>query len=282
MPMPDLAEILLEPVTLPCNHTLCKPCFQWTVEKADLFCPFCCRWVSLWTQHHARTNSLVNMELWKIIQKHYPKEGKLRASGQESEEIVDDYQPACLLSKPGELRREYEEELNKVEAENRQRELEEQLKSDEGLARKLSLHINNFCEGNVLASPLNSKKTDPVTTKSQKKSKNKPANTGAIQMYLSPKSQLGSASQSEVVQEDRKSSMSKEADGSNVKNSTWQDMEIEDDMPILSPQICLEVQEQGTKSSMESPMPQLCASGREWCHEGKIKTKTVMRKCYVS
>ena len=133
------------------------------------------------------------MELWKIIQKHYPKEGKLRASGQESEEIVDDYQPACLLSKPGELRREYEEELNKVEAEwganeeeedkaseeyiqrflaeekeeekkkkwqaeNRQRELEEQLKSDEGLARKLSLHINNFCEGNVLASPLNSKK----------------------------------------------------------------------------------------------------------------------------
>lgn len=54
------------------------------------------------------------MEPWKIIQKHYPKEGKLRASGQESEEIVDDYQPICLFSKPGELRREYEEEISKV------------------------------------------------------------------------------------------------------------------------------------------------------------------------
>uniref|UniRef100_A0A8C3YQM8 E3 ubiquitin-protein ligase RNF168 n=1 Tax=Catagonus wagneri TaxID=51154 RepID=A0A8C3YQM8_9CETA len=298
-------EILFEPVTLPCNHTLCKPCFQSTVEKANLCCPFCRRRVSSWTRHRTRTHSLVNMELWKIIQKHYPKECKLRASGQESEEIVDDYQPVRLLSKPGELRREYEEEISKVEAErraneeeenkaseeyiqrllaeeeeeekrqaeNRQREMEEQLKSDEELARKLSLHINNFCEGSILASPLNSKKSDPVTAKLQKKNKNKPANTGDIQKYLSPKSQLESTSQPEAVQEDRKNSMSKETDSSDVKRPTWQDTEVEEDMPTLSPQICLEVQEQGAKSSVESPMPQLYASGREWCLEGQIKTK---------
>ncbi|XP_070322277.1 E3 ubiquitin-protein ligase RNF168 isoform X1 [Odocoileus virginianus] len=298
-------EILFEPVTLPCNHTLCKPCFESTVEKANLCCPFCRRRVSSWARYRNRTNSLVNMELWEIIQKHYPKECKLRAAGQESEEIVDDYQPVRLLSQPGELRREYEEERSKVEAERRaceeeenkaseeyiqrllaeeeaeekrqaeerHREMEEQLKSDAELARRLSLDINNFCGGSVLASSLNSRKSDPVTTKSQKKSKNKQTNTGDIQKYLSPKSQLGSTSQSEVVQEDRKNSMSKETDdNSDVKSPTWQDTDIEEDMPTLSPQTCLPIQEQGAKSSVESPMPQLCTSGGEWCLEGKVET----------
>ncbi|XP_047732024.1 E3 ubiquitin-protein ligase RNF168 [Prionailurus viverrinus] len=298
-------EILIEPITLPCNHTLCNPCFQSTVEKASLCCPFCRRRVSSWTRYHTRRNSLVNMELWEIIQKHYPKECKLRVSGQESEEIVDDYQPVRLLSKPGELRREYEEEISKVEAERRaseeeenkaseayiqrllaeeeeeekqqaekrRREMEEQLKSDEELARKLSININNFCDGSVLTSPLNSRKSDTVTTKSQKKSKNKQANTGDIQKYLSPKSQFGSASQCEVVQESKKNSMSKETDGTIVNSPTRQDTEIEEDMPTLSPQIGMDVQEQGAKSSVESPMPQLYASGREWCLEAEVKMR---------
>ncbi|XP_023382124.1 E3 ubiquitin-protein ligase RNF168 [Pteropus vampyrus] len=295
-------EILIEPVTLPCNHTLCNACFRSTVEKANLCCPFCRRRVSSWTRYHTRRNSLVNRELWEIIQKHYTKECKLRASGLESEEIVDDYQPIRLLSKPGELRREYEEEISKVEAERRaneeeenkaseeyiqkllaeeeeeekrqaekrRKEMEEQLKSDEELARKLSININNFCEGSVLASPVNSRKSNPVTTKLQKKSKSKQINTGDIQKYLSPKSQLGLASQSEVVQEGKNNSMSKETDSSDIKSLTWQDTEIEEDMPTLSPQICLEIQEQGTKSSVESPMPQLRAHGTASKHDEKL------------
>ncbi|XP_003792716.1 E3 ubiquitin-protein ligase RNF168 isoform X1 [Otolemur garnettii] len=300
-------EILIEPVTLPCNHTLCNPCFQSTVEKANLSCPFCRRRVSSWTRYHTRKNTLINMELWNIIQKHYPRECKLRASGQESEEIetVDDYQPVHLLSKPGELRREYEEEVSKMEeerraseeeeskaseeyiqrllaeeeeeekrqSEKRRREMEEQLKRDEELARKLSININNFYEGSILASPLNSRKSDPVTIKSEKKSKNKQRNAGDIQKYLSPKSQFGSASQSEVVQEIRKDSISKEIDNSGEKSPTWQDTEVEEDMPTLSPQICLENQEQSAKSSMESPMPWLCAYSSEWCLEGKVETR---------
>ncbi|KAM7132710.1 E3 ubiquitin-protein ligase RNF168 [Molossus nigricans] len=290
-------EILMEPVTLPCNHTLCNACFQSTVEKANLCCPFCRRRVSSWTRYHTRRNSLINKELWEIIQRHYPKECKLRASGQGSEEIVDDYQPVRLLSKPGELRREYEEEISKVEAERRaneeeenkaseeyiqkllaeeeeeekrqaekrRREMEEQLKSDEELARKLSININNFCEGKLSASPMNSRKSDLVTSKLQKKSKNKQTNTEDIQKYLSPKPQFGSASQAEVVQEGKKNSTSKETDSSDIKSPMCQDREIEEDMPTLSPPICLEIEEQGTKSSVESPMPQLCASGTEWC-----------------
>ncbi|XP_006884353.1 PREDICTED: E3 ubiquitin-protein ligase RNF168 [Elephantulus edwardii] len=293
-------EIFIEPVTLPCNHTLCNPCFQSTVEKANLCCPFCRRRVSSWTRYHTRRKTLVNMELWETIQKHYPKECKLRACGQESEEIVDDFQPVRVLSIPGELRREYEEEISKVEAERRaneekenkaseeyiqrllaeeeeeekrqaekrQREMEEQLKSDEELARRLSINISSVCERSVVASPLNSRKSNSVTVKSQKKSKNFPKNTGDIQKYLSPKSLFGSASQSE----DKQSSISKENDSGDLASPLWPDTEIEEDMPTLSPQISPDIEEQDAASLVESPMPQLSACGSEWSTEGEVKT----------
>ncbi|XP_069886036.1 E3 ubiquitin-protein ligase RNF168 [Dipodomys merriami] len=298
-------EILIEPVTLPCNHTLCHSCFQSTVEKASLCCPFCRRRVSSWTRYHARRNSLINVELWETIQKHYPEECKRRISGQESEEIVDSYQPIRLLSKPGELRKEYEEEISKVEAERRateeeenkaseeyiqrllaeeeeeekrqaekrRNEMEEQLKSDEELARRLSININNFDE----ASPLNARKSDPVTAKLQKKNKNKQKNAGDIQKYLSPKSQFHSASQPEVVQEDRKNSVSKEVDNSDVKSPTWPDTRAKEDMPTLSPQICLETQEQAAVSSIESPLLQLRTCDGEQCFEGRVITRSSNR-----
>ena len=61
-------------------------------------------------------------------------------------------------------------------------------------------------------------------------------------------------------------------DKSDVKSPTWQDTDIEEDMATLSPQTCLPIQEQGAESSVESPMPQLCTSGGEWCLEGKVET----------
>ena len=73
------------------------------------------------------------------------------------------------------------------------------MKSDEELTRRQSFNTRNFCEERVLSSPLNYRKSDPTTTKSQNKVKNKEANTSDIQKYLSSKSQLGSTSQSEVV-----------------------------------------------------------------------------------
>lgn len=134
----------------------------------------------------------------------------------------------------------------------------------------------------VSASPLDSKKSNPVTTKSQRKRKSKQKkNTGDIQKYLSPNSQFGLASQFVVVEEDRKTSMSKETDSSDMKNPTWQDTEIEEGMPAFSPQICFEVQKQGAESSVESPKPKLCARGGEWCLEGN-QNKTFMKKLCVT
>uniref|UniRef100_A0A452DJQ8 RING-type E3 ubiquitin transferase n=1 Tax=Capra hircus TaxID=9925 RepID=A0A452DJQ8_CAPHI len=70
-------EILIEPVTLPCNHTLCEACFKSTVEKTNLCCSSCHCQIAFWTQYHTQRNSL-----------HYPEECKLRVSGQQSEEIM--------------------------------------------------------------------------------------------------------------------------------------------------------------------------------------------------
>ena len=82
--------------------------------------------------------------------------------------------------------------------------MEEELKREEAPARRLSLNISNVCEERVSALLSYSKKSNPVTPKSRRKRKSKRKNTGDIQKYLSPKSQLESASQSEVVEEDRK------------------------------------------------------------------------------
>ncbi|KAB1252726.1 E3 ubiquitin-protein ligase RNF168 [Camelus dromedarius] len=245
------------------------------------------------------------MELWETIQKHYPEECKRRASGQESKETVDEHQPVRLLSKPGELKREYEAELCKMEAERRareeeenkaseeyiqkllaeeeeegkrqaeerRREMEEQLKSDEELARKLSIEINSSWEESMSASPFNLRKSDRLAAKSKKKNKNKQTNTGDTQKYLSPESQLASTSEFEVVQEDRKKHISKETDHSDVKTPTKQDIEVDKDMPTCYPQTYLEIQEQGAKSSMESPMPPLCTSDKKRCLKVTVKTR---------
>ena len=223
-------------------------------------------------------------------------------SGQKSEEMVDEFKPVHLLSKPGELRKEYEEEVSKMEAERRaieeneekmskeyiqrllaeeeeeearqsrkrQRELEEQLKSDEELARKLSFNLN-YCDRKDLASPLNSTKPGTVTAKSPKKSKKRNTNTGDTQTYFSPKFQFGSTSQPEVAQESRNVSMSKETDTTVVKSPVWQDTVIEEDMPTVFPQLSMDIQEQAAQSSVESPVPQLHDNGREWCLQQKIK-----------
>ena len=301
-------EILIEPVTLPCNHTLCKACFKSTVEKAHLCCPFCrCR-VSSWTRYHTWRNSLVNMELWEIIQKHYPEESRLRVSGQQSEEIIDDYLPVHLLSQPGELRREYEkqrskeeaerwaiqegenkasedyiqrllaeeEEEEKWQAEKRQREMEEELKREEALARRLSLNISNVCEERVSALLSYSKKSNPVTPKSRRKRKSKRKNTGDIQKYLSPSSQLESASQSEVVEEDRKPPGPRKLTavmGRTLHGKTQKLRKICQHF-LLKYALKFKSKMQKLHCSHWS-RPQLCASGGEWKLEGKVKTKQI-------
>ncbi|NXY81399.1 RN168 ligase, partial [Alcedo cyanopectus] len=285
-------EIFVEPVTLPCNHTLCNSCFQLTVEKASLCCPFCRRRLSSWARYNARRNTLINWELWEKIQKNYPKECELRINGQTLEEEIYVPQPQHQLSKPGELRQEYEAEISKVEAERRaheqeenkaseeyiqrllaeeeeehrlaeerRREMEIQLKQDEELAWQLNNSLNDDSKGHVLSNPSPagslSSETSPANLG---KMKNKTSNTGDIQKYLSPKlhQTLGSASFSRTIERGRNDSDSVTSNNED-SSSAWQDEQEE--MPTLSPQQTGVIKDASAKDSfLESCMNYFSAS----------------------
>ncbi|NXX25700.1 RN168 ligase, partial [Nicator chloris] len=285
-------EIFVEPVTLPCSHTLCNSCFQMTVEKASLSCPFCRRRVSSWARYNTRRNTLINWELWEKIQKNYPKECEQRMNGQELDEEICVPKPQHQLSKPGELRQEYEAEISKVEAERRaheqeenkaseeyiqrllaeeeeeqrlaeerRREMEKQLKQDEELAWQLSNSLNEDPEGNVPGSPSPAHSLSlPTSPLNLGKAKNKPSNSGDIQKYLSPKNygMLGSASFSSTTGRDRCHSIS--ATNSNEGSSSALQDEQEE-MPTLSPQLTSVNKDSGAKDSfLESCMNYFSAS----------------------
>ncbi|KFW03268.1 E3 ubiquitin-protein ligase RNF168, partial [Fulmarus glacialis] len=285
-------EIFVEPVTLPCNHTLCNSCFQLTVEKASLCCPFCRRRVSSWARYNARRNTLINWELWEKIQKNYPKECERRINGQDLEEEICVPHPQHKLSKPGELRQEYEAEISKVEAERRaheqeenkaseeyiqrllaeeeeehrlaeerRREMEKQLKQDEELAWQLSNSLNDDSKGHVLSSPSPAGSLSSETSPANLcKMKSKPSNSGDIQKYLSPKLHhaLGSTSFSRTTERGRidSDSVTSSNEGS---SSAWQDEQEE--MPTLSPQLTGVIKDSSVKDSfLESCMNYFSAS----------------------
>ncbi|NXU79664.1 RN168 ligase, partial [Oreotrochilus melanogaster] len=261
-------EILVEPVTLPCSHTLCNCCFQLTVEKASLCCPFCRRRVSSWARYNARRNTLVNWELWEKIQKNYPKECERRINGQDLEEEICVPCPQHQLSKPGELRQEYEAEISKVEAERRaheqeenkaseeyiqqllaeeekehrlaaerRREMEKQLKQDEELAWQLSNSLNDDSKGHSLRSPSPAGSLSSETSPANScKMKNKPGSSGDIQKYLSPKVHhaLGSTSFCRTMERGRSDSGSLVSHSKEGSSSAWP--EEQEEMPTLSPQ----------------------------------------------
>ncbi|NXF21199.1 RN168 ligase, partial [Rhodinocichla rosea] len=285
-------EIFVEPVTLPCSHTLCNSCFQMTVEKASLSCPFCRRRVSSWARYNTRRNTLINWELWEKIQKNYPEECERRMNGQDLDEEICIPKPQHQLSKPGELRQEYEAEISKVEAERRaheqeenkaseeyiqrllaeeeeehrlaeerRKEMEKQLKQDEELAWQLSNSLNEDPEGHVPGSPSPahslSLQTSPLNLS---KAKNKPSNSGDIQKYLSPKNygMFGSALFSSTTGRGRSNSVS----GTNSNEGSSSAVQDEqEEMPTLSPQLTSVNKDSGAKDSfLESCMNYFSAS----------------------
>ena len=41
-------EILVEPITMPCKHRMCKPCSAKNLELTNLHCPFCKKRIGTW------------------------------------------------------------------------------------------------------------------------------------------------------------------------------------------------------------------------------------------
>ncbi|XP_050389178.1 NKAP family protein [Patella vulgata] len=188
---PICMNILIHPVTMPCQHELCMPCFKQNVEESSLLCPMCRTRIGTWARLSTKQNKLVNEKRWQEIQKLFPEKVKRRLEGVESEEDEDDvletfHHPIVHIAEPGEIRKEYEEQLQKLqkqreveqskeeaesaalirklqlEEEERQRELErqaeEQRLKDEELARQLSqaaaeTSLNEGLENNLPLQP---------------------------------------------------------------------------------------------------------------------------------
>ena len=134
---PICLEVLVEPVVLPCKHELCLPCFSGMTDKTNFLCPMCRMRISTWCRSASKTNTLVNKERWDQIKKAFPNEISDRIEGKTAEKLEEEInkeKAICKensknqnISKPGEIRKEYEDNLRREQERLRlEREQEEQ------------------------------------------------------------------------------------------------------------------------------------------------------------
>lgn len=90
---PICMYILIEPVTLPCNHTLCMPCFQQNVQEVNLCCPLCRLRISAWARRATKDKSLVDQSRWKQIKEAFPQKVKNRMEGKEDSDSEEGEYP---------------------------------------------------------------------------------------------------------------------------------------------------------------------------------------------
>ncbi|XP_071857873.1 uncharacterized protein [Bombus fervidus] len=135
---PVCRSILIEPVTLPCTHNLCLKCLKGTFEHNSLSCPLCRIRVGSWLRTATKTETLVNNGLWELIRTKFSKEVESKYSGDDRSIDLDaDYTGAKkILSAAGEIRQEYEVQLQMAEEEIRCQRKAEQIAS-EALIRKI-------------------------------------------------------------------------------------------------------------------------------------------------
>ncbi|KAG7199485.1 hypothetical protein KM043_014107 [Ampulex compressa] len=137
---PVCRGILIEPVTLPCTHNLCLRCLKGTFEHNSLSCPLCRVRVGSWLRTATKSETLVNNGLWELIQTKFPKEVEDKHNGDDRDIGLDAGFTAAnkILSAAGEIRREYEAQLQMAEEEMRCQRKAEQIAS-EALIRKIQV-----------------------------------------------------------------------------------------------------------------------------------------------
>ncbi|XP_043490446.1 uncharacterized protein LOC122516579 [Polistes fuscatus] len=137
---PVCRGLLIEPVTLPCTHNLCLRCLKGTFEHNSLSCPLCRVRVGSWLRTATKSETLVNNALWDLIRTKFPKEVENKYNGDDGESELDVGLSARskILSAAGEIRREYEAQLQMAEEEMRRRRENEDIAS-EALIRKIQV-----------------------------------------------------------------------------------------------------------------------------------------------
>ncbi|ESP00248.1 hypothetical protein LOTGIDRAFT_141101 [Lottia gigantea] len=139
---PICMSILIQPVTMPCTHELCMPCFRKTVEEANLCCPMCRLRIATWARLSTKQKTLVNEIRWKQIQTLFPEKVRRRQEGKDDDDgdLNDEdepiHHPIVNIAEPGEIRKEYEEQLERLEKQREEERSKEEAESAD-LIKKL-------------------------------------------------------------------------------------------------------------------------------------------------
>nr|CAB3265635.1 ZF(RING)-238 zinc finger protein [Phallusia mammillata] len=102
---PICLEILVEPVTLCCDHDLCKVCYENHFLKGDFKCPLCKTRLNSWARKKAKYGTMVNEEKWKQIQEQFGSLIERKESGQDTHQEFRS--SVAKIAKPGEIYEEY-------------------------------------------------------------------------------------------------------------------------------------------------------------------------------
>jgi len=174
---PICLDIFIEPITLMCNHELCKQCYEDHFHKADFRCPMCKKRLNSWARKAASKGSLINKKKWDFIQQNFPDLIKKRLKGEDNFEVFQS-DHICIAEK-GEIHKEYikaklewetekkaeidEEEhasfqlIQKILQEEKD-ELEQlkqaQIKQDQELAKVISKQLNQPISPNTVGQKL--------------------------------------------------------------------------------------------------------------------------------
>lgn len=123
---------------MPCTHEVCYACFSSTVLIANKECPMCRTRIASWARRAAREGTLINRKRWELIKRLFPGQVQRRLSGEESRAGTPQLSVGPrLLSAPGEIRQEWEEQRRRAEAEWRE-EREREAQAGAALAQRLA------------------------------------------------------------------------------------------------------------------------------------------------
>jgi len=129
---PICLSILLEPVEMPCKHTVCSPCFQDILTHANTSCPICRTRLSTWCRKATKQKKLVSEKLWSYIKDNFGDEVMKRQSGVDID--VDEVFPCIpnhIFAQQGEIKSEFDAHLRRAEEERLQATREEEERSSE-------------------------------------------------------------------------------------------------------------------------------------------------------
>ena len=123
---PICLDVFVEPITLICDHELCKQCYNEHFNKADFRCPMCKKRLSTWARKAASSGTLVNQSKWKYIQDNFSELVQKRLNGEETDTFTIVTSKRLMIAETGEVHNEYLEMKDKFEKERQAQKDEEE------------------------------------------------------------------------------------------------------------------------------------------------------------